>query len=199
MIKINLLGDDTAQDNTGTVVVAAYVLSLVLCIGVFGFMQRSISSKVNSLQTEKSKLEGQLARLQETTKEVKDLDKSRAELNDKLVVIATLKRSKVGPVRVLDDLNKSLPERAWVTEMKEQNGSLRIMGFALDSQTVAAFMKDLASSDYFTGVELNETRTVEKMGAKIRDFSLDAKLSYAGKIKAKKDQAAAAPATSNKL
>lgn len=193
MIKINLLGDDTARDNSSVFIVAAYVASIVLCIGVFAWMQNSVNGKVTSLSTEVAKLEGQLARLQEVTKEVKDLDKTRAELNDKLVVIATLKRSKVGPVRVLDDLNLALPERAWVTDLRETDGSLRINGFALDSQTIATFMKDLGNSDYFRSVELVETKTVDKLGAKIRDFQLEAKISYAGKIRPKKPEDAAAP------
>jgi type IV pilus assembly protein PilN len=194
VIKINLLGDDTVQDNSETMMLAAYAASLVLVAGIFFFMQSSLNSKVAKLETESAKLEGQLSRLQETTKEVKDLDKKRAELNDKLVVIAMLKRSKVGPVRVLDDLSLALPERAWITEVKETAGALRINGFALDNQTIATFMKDLGASDYFTAVELVETKMVDKNGAKVRDFALDAKISYAGKIKLKKDAAAAAAA-----
>lgn len=196
MIKINLLGDDTVQDNSGTFIIAAYAASIVACLGLFAIMQGYLNSKVNTLKSESAKLEGQLARLQETTKEVKDLDKKKAELNDKLVVIATLKRNKVGPVRILDDLNLALPERAWILEVKEGGGNLRISGFALDSQTIASFMKDLGASDYFTGVELVETKIVDRKGVKIRDFSLDAKVSYAGKIKLKKaaDDKANAPA-----
>lgn len=192
MIKINLLGDATVRDNSGTFIVAGYVASLVACVGIFFMMQTSINGKIDSLQAESSKLEAQLAKLQETTKEVKDLDKKRAELNDKLVVIATLKRSKVGPVRILDDLNTSLPDRAWVTEVKEASGSLRILGFALDSPTIASFMKDLATSDYFNSVDLVETKIVDMKGVRVRDFTLDAKVSYAGKIKLKKAAEAAA-------
>ncbi|MBN8550143.1 MAG: PilN domain-containing protein [Deltaproteobacteria bacterium] len=192
MIKINLLGDDTVQDNSGTFIVAAYCASLVLCIGIFFWLQSSLDSKVLSVKNESLKLEAQLAHLQETTKEVKDLDKKRAELNDKLVVIATLKRNKVGPVRVLDDLNMALPERAWVTEVREGGGALHISGIALDNQTIATFMKDLGTSEYFKDVELVETKMVDKKGVKVREFTLDAKISYAGKIKLK--QAAEASA-----
>ena len=192
MIKINLLGDDTVQDNSGTFIVAGYCASLVLAVGVFFWMQSAIDAKVTSSKNESLKLEAQLSHLQETTKEVKDLDKKRAELNDKLVVIATLKRNKVGPVRVLDDLNSALPERAWITEAKETAGMLHISGIALDNQTIATFMKDLGTSEYFSNVELGETKMVDKKGVKVRDFSLDAKISYAGKIKLKKAADAAA-------
>lgn len=192
MIKINLLGDDTVQDNSGTFVIAGYCASLVFAVAILFWMQSAMTARVTSAKNETAKLESQLAKLQETTKEVKDLDKKRAELNDKLVVIATLKRNKAGPVRVLDDLNLALPERAWIVEVKENSGQLHISGIALDNQTIATFMKDLGQSDYFSNVELGETKMIDKKGVKVREFSLDAKISYAGKIKLKKAAEAAA-------
>jgi type IV pilus assembly protein PilN len=135
------------------------------------------------MNSEAAKLERQLAALQETTKEVRELDKKRTELNDKLVVIATLKRNKAGPVRVMDDLNMSLPERAWLTEFREGAGTLRMIGTALDNQTIATYMKDLQASDYFTAVDLVETKQIESKGVKIKNFTLDAKITYTGKLR----------------
>lgn len=188
MIKINLLGEDTAIDNSSNLLIAGYVASLLVCVGVFYFLNDSIAFEVAQKTTESGKLERQLAALQETTKEVKELDRKRAELNDKLVVIATLKRNKVGPVKAMDDLNLSLPERAWITDIRETGSILRITGYALDNQTIATFMKDLQTSDYFTTVDLVETKQVEERGVKVKDFTLDAKISYTGKLRAKKPE-----------
>lgn len=190
MIKINLLGEDTVVDNSGNVVVAGFVAGIVVVLGVFYWLQDSLNSQVVIMNSEAAKLERQLAALQETTKEVRELDKKRTELNDKLVVIATLKRNKAGPVRVMDDLNMSLPERAWLTEFREGAGTLRMVGTALDNQTIATYMKDLQASDYFTAVDLVETKQIESKGVKIKNFTLDAKITYTGKLR--KD--AAAPA-----
>ncbi|MBX7143746.1 MAG: PilN domain-containing protein [Oligoflexia bacterium] len=196
MIKINLLGEDTVVDNSHNLLIAAYVASLLVCLGIFYYLNDSISVEVAQKTTEAGKLERQLAALQETTKEVKELDRKRAELNDKLVVIATLKRNKVGPVKVMDDLNMSLPERAWLTDIKESGSILRISGFALDNQTIATFMKDLQASEYFTSVDLVETKQVEERGVKVKDFTLDAKISYTGKLRIKKSDEAAGPTKS---
>ena len=121
------------------------------------------------------------------------LDKQ--DLNDKLHVIALLKKSKSGPVRVLDDLNTSIPDRSWLSTLKESENVLHIAGFALDNQTIAAFMKDLARSDFFESVDLEETKIAQKDGVKIRAFSLNSKINYAGKTKAVPTPSTLAPGT----
>ncbi len=184
MIRINLLGEDTVVDNSGNLIVAGFVAAILVVLGAFYWLQDSLNGQVVVLNSEAAKLERQLAALQETTKEVRELDAKRAELNDKLVVIATLKRNKAGPVRVMDDLNMALPERAWLTEFKEGSGMLRMYGTALDNQTIATYLKDLQSSEYFTAVDLIETKQVLAKGVKIMNFTLDAKITYSGKLRA---------------
>jgi len=183
MIKINLLGDDTAVDHTGILFIGGYVASLVLLLALGFFMYQAVISEIDEKTAEKSNLEAELAQLQETTKEVKELEKKRQDLSSKLAVIATLKRNKVGPVRVLDDLNNAIPERAWLKSIREKGGVLRIEGIALDNQTIAIFMKDLEQSDYYQTIDLVETRQVIKSGVTMKEFTLNAKISYAGKIK----------------
>lgn len=180
MIKINLLGNETARDNTGIFLMAGYGVTLGLCLLICLILQHSINSGIEELTAKERQLQAELERLQKITVEVKDLEKKEKDYQDKLVVIARLKKSKAGPVRVLDDLNKAVPERAWITGMKEQTGLLRIEGRALDNQTIAGFMKDLDASDYFDQVELVETRQVEDKGVKIKEFVLNTTVSYTG-------------------
>lgn len=184
MIKINLLGEETAVDHSGGFIIAGYFGSLVLLAGLFMFMYSGISASVESLTTESQQLDAQLVQLKTKTKEVHELEAKRAELRDKLAVIATLKRNKTGPVRMMDDLNKALPERAWLTEVKEREGSLSISGYALDNQTIVTFMKGLEGSDYFNSVDLMESKKAPWKGVQISQFSIDAKVNYAGKVAA---------------
>ena len=184
MIKINLLGDEETANHSGVLWIAGYFTSLVACLVVFFFLNSLISSSIASLDSQVKTQENQLSKLRAVTKEVKDLENKRKELRDKLAVIATLKRSKAGPVRVMDHLNMALPERAWITQIQEQEKVLKIHGFALDNQTIANFMKGLEASEYFGGVDLIETKQVKWKGAGIKQFTVQAKVSYVGKIAA---------------
>ena len=66
MIKINLLGDETAIDHSGKLILAAYVASVLLCLGVFGYLQTTTASQVSEMQAEVSGLQEDLAEIQAT-------------------------------------------------------------------------------------------------------------------------------------
>ena len=180
MIKINLLGDDTVIDTSGTWVMIGYGVSLFTVLAVSAFLYYSVSASIGELTAEKENLDRRYAALQETTKEVHDLEKKKKELADKTTVISVLKKSKMGPVRVLDDLNTALPDKSWIVDLKESGGLVRISGLALDNQTIAAFMKALEASEYFQKVDLGESRQDDREGVKIKSYTLQSKISYAG-------------------
>jgi type IV pilus assembly protein PilN len=181
MIKINLLGETRKIDPTR----GFWILGIILggiglsVAGAIAFM--SLTTEVVELRSETELLQAQLTNVKKVTKSVAELDRKRGELTEKLKIISILKRSKVGPVRLLDDINTAVPERSWLTTMKESEGSLAISGLALDNQTVAAFMRDLAKSDYVEAVDLVEARNAKKDGQEIKSFTLSAKIAYAGK------------------
>lgn len=181
MIKINLLGDDTAIDHSGTWLFLGYVLSLAVLVVVFVLMYVSTSSQIEDFETERASLQRQLDTLKVKTKEVRDLDTKRKELGEKTAVITLLKQNKMGPVHVLDDLNIAIPERAWITQAKETNGILRISGVAIDNQTIAVFMRELENSDYFVKVDLEEAKTAKRTNVAVKEFTLIAQIAYAGK------------------
>lgn len=184
MIKINLLGVETIADNSKYLVLVGYVASMLIALVTCYSLYAVASSEIASLTDERDRLQTELAKLQTTTKEVRELEKKKKDLADKLVVIARLKKSKIGPVHVLDDLNIAVPEKSWVTEVKETSGLMKITGFALDNQTISGFMRELEKSDYFPQVDLVETTQADKQGVKIYAYVIQAKVSYAGKIKA---------------
>ncbi len=181
MIKINLLGDETVVDTSGIWLLLGYGLSVLAFFLVFTLLQVRANSSIESMTQEQKSLEKSLASLQETTKEVRELEAKKKELAEKTSIIAMLKKSKMGPVRVMDDLNLSIPEKAWVVDVKESQNLMNITGLALDNQTITTFMKNLEKSDFFETIELGESRKVDHKGISIKQFTLQAKVNYAGK------------------
>ncbi len=184
MIKINLLGDEVKRDSSAILWVAGMVVSFIGFGIIATFLYFDISSQLVIKEREVKDLDRQLAQLKEKTKEVSGLEQKKNELKTKLSIIAELKLSKYGPVRVLDDLNLGVPERAWLTGVQERGTSLSITGYALDGQTVATFMNTLEKSDYFADIKV-ETKQASYDGVKLQTFALQSKLSYAGMLKSK--------------
>lgn len=178
MIKVNLLGTDRGEELNWQLPVSLYVGSLLLVFGIFFFLYSSTNKEIKNFAIEKESLEKELTTLRQKTKEVKDLESKRKELNSKLAVIAVLKKNKTGPVRVLDQINNSLPDRSWIESMEEKGGTLTISGFAIDPTTVSTFAKSLAQSLYIKNININEVNQTKYNGEEIQKFIVKAGVSY---------------------
>jgi type IV pilus assembly protein PilN len=176
MTRINLLPVKEAQIATQrrqqvSLVVLGICLVALLMVVPYVLQKRAIAR----LDAEQEELKVELVKYEELTKEAKDLDKKRKELQTKLDVIRDLDRKRVGPTHVLLDLSGSVPEKLWVEDFTEIGGVANIIGWALDNQTVAAFMRQLETSDYYDAVDLTEA-TQPEGAEQVRAFSSDAGL-----------------------
>lgn len=193
MTRINLLPVKEAQianqrrQQLSMVVLGACLIALLMVIPYI-LQSRTIAR----LDGEMEELRVELAKYEELTKEAKDLDKRRKELQIKLDVIQDLDKKRVGPTRVLSDLSDSVPEKLWVEDFGEVGGVANIVGWALDNQTVASFMRQLEASDYFNNVDLTEAtqpegteqvKAIASDGGQVRfkRFVIKAQINYFGK------------------
>lgn len=179
MIKINLLGDTVDRE--------AFVSRLWMYIAVLGGISLlfavfsfNVGSAVDALSSELARIEAQRATLRPYTAEVREMELKKRELIEKTALLATLRDKRRGPVRVLDDLNRAVPEQLWLTEIREAAGVMRISGVALDNPTIAACMKSLESSAYFSQVDLVSSRQTVRQGVKVHEFSIEARVLYGG-------------------
>lgn len=180
MIRINLMPRAEArrqaarQRDRQIGLVIASILGLIVLIS-----ELMTRTRLNEAENTTEMYKTQLAELERKSKEAQKLEKMRDELNAKLRTIDVLERQRTGPVRVLEDLSDSTPEKLWLTEMRESGGSLSLLGRGLDNQTIAVFMEDLEESPYFNQVDLVETKQVEDGKAKLKEFSIRATVAYA--------------------
>ncbi|RMD85622.1 MAG: hypothetical protein D6808_04875 [Candidatus Dadabacteria bacterium] len=180
MIRINLVWEDDAGGANKIFQVAAFLLSLLSLFLAFYLASNSLAYKTKLYEAEKKIFSEQISSLRKVTKEVRDLEKKRDILKNKIEVIATLRKQKTGPVRILDDLNQALPSKSWLTGVSERGGVMSIVGLALDNQTIADFMKELEKSNFFLQVDLLEARQVSWNRVKMKKFTLSAVVDYAG-------------------
>ncbi len=180
MIRINLLPvrelkAEVARRQELTIGVVCLVLTGI-AIGAFHIIQ---SSSLSSREKELAGLRNEIKTLSKEAKGVTNLKKEIGVLKEKLKVIDELGKKKTGPARVMESLSSAMPPRLWITEFKESGGNLSITGMAVDNQTIASFLKALASSPYFENVELGETTQVEKdKQPTLKKFVMRSKLLY---------------------
>ena len=73
--------------------------------------------------------------------EVANIKKREEEVKKKLETLATLRKQRGGPVKLLDALSTSIPKKVWVTEFDEKNGNVKLMGQAESFDDVSEFMR----------------------------------------------------------
>jgi type IV pilus assembly protein PilN len=197
MIHVNLLGEK--KDRSGAYAIHILTLggSLLLVIVCCFMMYSGLSEDVQALTQSKQSLETKAQKLRAETKKVEELEDKKKLLGEKLTTIARLKSNKKGPVKVLNDVTVSLPERIWLESVKEKNGYVEINGVSLDNQTVSEFIYRLEQSPYFDQVKLIFSQLYLKDNVNLKQFSLSARL--ANSLTASKPQPTAEVANSDKV
>lgn len=179
MIRINLLPvkelkAEVVRRRELMVGGVSLALAGVLILGVYAYQWRQASA----IEKELDELRRELQVLNVKAKNVTELQRKIKEFEGKNKVIDDINKKKSGPVRVMESLAIATPSALWLTEFKETGGNLTITGVAADNQTIAEFLKALASYAYFNNPELVETTQNQQAGMPPRRFLIKARLNY---------------------
>lgn len=155
MIKINLLsegkrpaavrkGKQPSQilqgQNIGVWLLGGGVLvGIVTFALLFGLLSSAIKKKDDEIAAAQKRVD----ELAEVIKQVEDYKLKKSELERKITVINDLKLSQRGPVRIMDDISRALPELLWLDRMSVADSTIEIEGRAFNENAVAAFMDNL--------------------------------------------------------
>ena len=173
MIRINLLPVKAAQKKEkliGQLIVAALVLILVGagCFGAWWYVNGLVQEKQELIEAKRF----EITKLMKTIGEVKQFEQRQKELRAKLDVLEQLKKARSGPVFLLDELYRALPDKVWLTKFKEGGGNVSISGIGSNEESVAVFMRDLEASEYYKNVELKVTQQNVQGGVKFQKFDI---------------------------
>jgi len=166
MIRINLLGQKKAKTkrrampeltiggSENAAFIAAIAGTLVL-LAVAWWWQ---SSTVSRLRDTHAAVVAEQQQLAETAARVEQLEQRRVVVNQKLGVIVDLKKSQSGPVLLLDQVSRELPDSLWLTDMvMSPGGRVSIVGQALSNIAISDFGENLRLSSYFADTTIEST------------------------------------------
>ena len=176
MIRINLLPVKAAQKKEmlkGQLMVVA--LTLIVSAGVCAAGYVYVTGEVETRQGQINNKKAEIARLAKVIKEVKDFENRQKDLRAKLDVLEKLKSSRGGPLYLLDELYRALPEKVWLTSFKESNGRAQIKGVGANEEDVAIFMRNLEQSTMYEGVDLKVTKQRIQNKIKFHEFDITCK------------------------
>lgn len=187
MIRINLLagsggtgGRNPVIDLAQRVTVGCSVI-LVITVVVIGWRFWSMRQQAAQLSQELLAADQEIARLDPLLAQVQAADSQRAQLAQRVGLIEELRKGQGGPVRMLDELSRALPDGLWLSELEQPDGALVVRGQALALGSLSDLVANLESSGFFgSPVEIVDSRIDETDQGDVVQFELRAILNPRG-------------------
>jgi type IV pilus assembly protein PilN len=159
MIRINLISQ-TREKPRRNVSTAAFVGSgqkiTVACTLILALAALGVGWWYWSLRKEAAKLsddivsaEAETRRLQTLIVQVRQFESRKAQLQQRVTLIETLRRGQSSPVHVLDAISRSVPDMLWLTQLDQKGPDLTIEGRCLTLTSISDFVDNLGRSGWF--------------------------------------------------
>ncbi len=168
MIRINLLSEgrrpvaakETRRtsnlnfDPSSMALVAVFALALLVALGHNFLLGRSVGKN----KAEIAEAQREVDELAPIIREVEEFKAKRSELERKVDVISDLKRRQHGPVQIMDQVSRALPELLWIQKMEVKSSKIVLTGQAFNTNAVANFIENLDLVEAFNEPVLKDTR-----------------------------------------
>jgi type IV pilus assembly protein PilN len=92
-----------------------------------------------------------------------------------VTLIEQLRRGQTGPVHILDEVSKALPDRLWLVSMGQRDKDFTIEGRTTSLSTLSDFVANLEASPWFTRpVEILDTQVDQTPAGDVVRFAVRA-------------------------
>jgi type IV pilus assembly protein PilN len=155
MIRINLLAVDRERTKRGVLIPAAQRVTIaasLILIGTFlfvGWWFWSLHRASVRIDEDLVKGEREMQQLRSVLAQVQKFEASKAQLQQRVTLIEQLRRGQSGPVHILDEISKALPERLWLTDLTEKGDDIVLAGMTTSLTGLSDFVANLEASSWF--------------------------------------------------
>jgi type IV pilus assembly protein PilN len=80
---------------------------------------------------------------------VQKFETQRAQLQQRVTLIEQLRRGQGGPVHVIDEISRAVPDRLWLTELSQKGQDITLAGMTTSLTGLSDFVGNLESSAWF--------------------------------------------------
>jgi type IV pilus assembly protein PilN len=185
MIRINLLSAkrEKAKKSRGALIPAAHrvtigasviLVATVLGIGWWFWLLHQRSA---SLDRDIAKAEADTQKLRGVLGQVQKFEARKAQLQQRVTLIEQLRSGQSASVHVLDKVSRSLPDRLWLTELKQSGQDITINGFGTSMTALSDFIANLENTNRFKKpVEIvdSQAQSDKKTDTELVRFSIKA-------------------------
>ena len=191
MIKINLVREGRAVRGAGATPAAAAVavggpgatninnilIVAMLVLGVLAALGYWLWEKRELRQREEivAQRTADAQKLEAIIKEVEDYQKRKDSLQHRIDLINQLKQNQKGPVRIMDQISRDLPDLVWLDSMEMNAGRVTMTGRGLNPNAIALFIENIKNDTYF---EEPQVGSVTQTGTNPVVYSFDMNFAF---------------------
>lgn len=173
MAKINLLPWRAEQRRErAREFYSTLVLSMILAAMVMGVVHFTYAGIIDEQNGRNTYLDSEIKVLDKEIEEIEALEKQRADLEQRMNIIQELQQSRPLNVHLFDELPRLLPEGIFLTELIRKDNKLTVKGKTESSPRVAAFMRNIESSQWVGSPDLDVISADRKSATPSSDFLL---------------------------
>jgi len=169
MIKINLVGERkrpvTPSPAAGaggfeSASLGNWLLIGLILLGVLVTLGHMwiLNGKIEDKEAEVAEAQREVDELEPYIREVEEFKAKKAELERKVEVINQLKANQHGPVRVMDNVSRALPELLWLNKLEVAPTTITLTGEAFNTNAVANLIENLDRVPEFQEPILRDTQ-----------------------------------------
>jgi type IV pilus assembly protein PilN len=153
-------------------------IALVLALGAGGVLlaDRVVNGQIDYQNSRNQYLTQHIKELDKAVAEIKELERRRNQLIERMRVIQELQGNRPIIVRVLDQLVRTVPDGVFYNSLAAKGGKISINGVAESNNRVSSLMRRLDASDWLANPNLDKVRAAAKFGDQANTFNLTVKV-----------------------
>ena len=155
MIRINLLAVERERTRTRVLIPAAQRVTIgatVILVGtavLIGWWFWSLRTASARLDDELARAEAETRQIRSVLEQVRKFEAQKAMLQQRVTLIEQLRKGQSAPVHLLDEISKSVPDRLWLSELKQTGAEFAMSGTTDSLSAVSDFVANLESTRWF--------------------------------------------------
>ena len=143
---------------------------VVAAIGVIMLTMFAYSQMIKNQQARNDRLTSEILVLEESIREIDDLERQKERLLARMDIIEQLQKSRPEIVHLFDEVARQLPEGVYLNGMKQTGSRVEVRGVAQSSTRVSALMRQIDASDWLSDPEVERVETTHSGASRQAEF-----------------------------
>lgn len=151
------------------------VLSMILAAAIVGLIHVQMNAKIDYQSSRNQYMSSEIAKLDKEIEEIRELQKVRKSLVERMEVIQDLQGSRPSIVHLFTELVTTVPNGVYLKTLEQTKERLKIVGEAESNARVSSYMRNLSKSEWLKDPNLDVIEIEDKKVTRVSSFILTVK------------------------